>query len=84
MIGTEISYASFCNRRKRLAKNRFRQELVCIEGGDARDLLKLADGEKLLRHAIDDAVEWQPGADEELARRIAAVGLTKVLRGLKR
>ncbi len=49
------------------------------KGDDARDVLKLADGEKLLRQAVDDAEEWQPGADEELARRIAADGLTKVL-----
>jgi len=37
MIETEISYASFGNYRKRLANNRFRQELVCI-GSDEGDV----------------------------------------------
>lgn len=49
------------------------------KGDDARDVLKLADGETLLRQAVDDAAEWHPGEDEELGLRIAADGLTKVL-----
>jgi hypothetical protein len=30
------------------------------KGDDARDVLKLADGEKLLRQAVDDAEPWEP------------------------
>ncbi len=33
------------------------------DADDARDVLKLDDGEALLRQAIADAVEWQPRAD---------------------
>lgn len=33
------------------------------DADDARDVLKLADGEAMLRRAVDDAVKWQPRAD---------------------
>lgn len=35
-------------------------EIVGDRGDDARDVLKLPDGDKLLRQAVDDAVEWKP------------------------
>ena len=53
-------------------------EIGSEKGDDARDVLKLQDGERLLRESVDDAIEWQPPARPAGKRKSQATVLVSL------
>ncbi|GAA4435818.1 hypothetical protein [Bremerella cremea] len=63
--GAQLSASRLAGIASSVRIARLPGELRPSGGADVRDALKIPDGEKLVREAMDQAKPWQPGEDDE-------------------